>query len=310
MCHPLSCAAHSRSHLTPLLVLRTDWHFACIHPGHVEAHGGMVGGMGRKGRNRPGCLQLRRIVTGKGLNRMNSQLPDCWKIVEAVLGKVRTAYLHGGPGTGKTHAAVLATGRKDVIVTTLTDDTPAAELRGYDVPVDGKFAWRDGPWVKAWKTGALLVINELPRASLDTLSFALAILDNKEVAQATLPSGEVIRPADTFACIATGNEPPDSLPDALRDRFPVSLLIDALHPGALLRLPEGLRGPAAAAVAEEDPARRIGIRSWYEFAHLSEVIAPLVAAQACFGARAEEILDALTVSTASAQIQPAIVVLS
>jgi hypothetical protein len=231
-------------------------------------------------------------------------LPECWQIVEAVLGKCRTAYLYGLPGTGKTHAAVLATGRKDVIVTTITDDTPAAELRGYDIQVEGTFAWRDGPWIRAWKSGALLVINELPRASLDTLSLALAILDNKEVAQFTLPSGEVVRPAPTFACIATGNDPPDSLPDALRDRFPVSLLIDALHPGALARLPELLRDPAAQAVAEEDPTRRIGIRSWYEFASLSESIDPLIAAKACFGARAEEILDALTVRKAAVANPP------
>ena len=68
----------------------------------------------------------------------NKELPALdWAFIETVLGstEVRTVYLYGPPGIGKTFSAYHA-GRVDdgVYAITLTEDTPAAELRGHYLP--------------------------------------------------------------------------------------------------------------------------------------------------------------------------------
>ena len=219
---------------------------------------------------------------------------SCWELAAAVLPHCRTLILFGASGTGKTEAAIRRAREKGdaVFSISLTPEMPAAELRGHYLPVERGFAWVDGPALAAYRRGVPLVINELDHASDDAMSFLLAILDDPEVAYLTLPNGETVRPGAGFCVFATLNGDPDSLPPALRDRFPVAIHIDSVHPEAIASLPKDLQAAARATIAL--PAeRRISFRAWKEFARLRELIGEERAARAVFGARAGEVLDAL-----------------
>lgn len=229
---------------------------------------------------------------------------DNWEIIDAVIATSRRVLLFGLPGTGKTYAAARRNVPKGTSVyqVTMTDETPAAEIRGHFIPKGEEMVWMDGPGIRAWREGARLVVNEIDRASADSLSFMYALLDDPEFAELTLPTGEVVRPAEGFHVVATMNGSPYDLPLALQDRFPVTIEVMDVNPEAIEALPEDLRVPAreSALVANED--RRLSIRMWMEFASLrpklnskfkSKVKGTEMAAQAIFGARWNEALKAI-----------------
>lgn len=227
-----------------------------------------------------------------------------WGLVDAVLGVLsRIPYPHvllwGPPGTGKTHAAVqVDSDSAGVMSVTLTEETPAAELRGFYVPRGMEFVWTDGPVVKAMRKGMRLALNELDKASGDVVSFLLSVLDDPSLASLTLPTGEVVRPAPGFTVVATQNAEPSELLNALRDRFPIVMHITEVHPGALASLcPDVQEAARGMALAEDE--RRISVRTWKAFGELRSLLDVDIATRACFGARGPEITDALAVSNAS-----------
>lgn len=229
-----------------------------------------------------------------------------WDVVEAVIGKTRTLLLYGPPGTGKTyaaHGAATLPGAEDrpIYSVTLTADTPAAELRGHYCPVGGEFQWRDGPVIKAWREGARLVVNEIDHAGTDALSFLLVALDNPETARLTLPTGETVRPAPGFECVATMNgNPQTDLPDALRDRFPAAVEVSEPHPRGIDALPEDLRDAARGTVCATEPERRITLRAWLSYSKLRALAGENAAALVVFGPhRAADILQSLRIAHAS-----------
>ena len=125
------------------------------------------------------------------------ELPSCWAVFERIVAHADRILLHGPSGTGKTLQALksgLGQGQTSTYLV-LTEDTPAAELRGMFVPRDGAFAWLDGPAVTAWRTGGRLVLDEIDHASGDILSLLMAITDSAATARLTLPTCETVRPA-------------------------------------------------------------------------------------------------------------------
>lgn len=224
-----------------------------------------------------------------------------WKLIDAVIGVTNRVLLYGPPGTGKSFAASRA-GLRDkqpVYIVTLTDETPAAELRGHYVPREGNFVWQDGPAISAWRTGGRLVVNEIQRASGDVLGLLLAISDDSGVAAITLPNGELVRPAEGFSIVGTMNGvPSDYLDEAIRSRFPVTVEVEDIHPEALKQLPNDLREPAIASMAAEE-SRRVTIRSWLAFAELRKSLGSETAASAVFGKSASDILSTLCIQKAS-----------
>lgn len=224
-----------------------------------------------------------------------ADVPPCWRLFNAVVDHADRILLHGVSGTGKTLQALTTGLQADQTSTylVLTEDTPAAEIRGMFVPCGGEFVWQDGPAVVAWRTGGRLVLDELDHASGDVLSLLMAITDSAATARLSLPTSVTVRPATGFTVIATMNGDPDHLPPALRDRFPVCLEIDAVHPAALASLPTDVRA-AAMATALLPPERRLSVRAWHAFAALRPVTGERHAAEAVFGRpRAGDVLDAL-----------------
>lgn len=227
-------------------------------------------------------------------------LYPCWDLVDKVVGRCDRVLLWGVSGTGKSWAARRANlNGAQVFSVSLTDDTPAAELRGHYGLVEGSYRWLDGPCVMAWRSGARLVLNELEKASGDAQTFLLGILDDIEIAQQTLPTGETIAPKAGYHVVATMNGHPDEdLNPALRDRFPVCIHIDQVAPPALSRLPAELQDVAQNSGVVEHAQRRISIRVWNEFARLRAELGDQMAAAAVFGERARTVLDHLKLKVA------------
>jgi len=218
---------------------------------------------------------------------------NVWDLINKVIPQSRVTLLYGNPGTGKSFAAHNAdlAGRQ-LFSLTMTPETPAAELRGHYIPMGSQFVWQDGPAIKAWRFGGRLVINEIDNSGGDALSFLLSCLDSPETACLTLPTGEMVKPHPQFQAVATMNGDPDDLPSALRDRFPVTIEVDAVHPSAVESLPHDLRNAAlGSALADSD--RRVSIRAWQCFASLRTSIGDAAAAQAIFASRAKDVLDVL-----------------
>ena len=193
--------------------------------------------------------------------------------------------LSGPPGTGKTYAALTLGLRPDhkVYRVQITDETPAAEARGFYVPRGGKFVWQDGPGLLAMRAGGRLILDEIGRASGDFMSFALALLDDPASCRITLPSGETVSPAPGYSVVCTSNDPPEALPEALRDRLVVRVEIPEPNPAAFAHLPADIRAVAENLARSGQDDRRISLRAWLEFARLRSVIAPDIAAMAVFG---------------------------
>lgn len=228
-----------------------------------------------------------------------SDANDSWNFVQTVLdcNAIRTVYLWGPPGIGKTYSAYNS-GRaaEGLYSITLTEDTPASELRGQWIPVGGEFRWSDGPFTAAMRKGFRLVINEISHAGDDVLALLYPVLESVATARMTLPTGETVEPKSGFHVIVTDNEAPDQLSDALQDRFDAVLHVQHPHPDAIKALPKPLRMAAERSCTLES-GRAISLRSWLKLAELQPILGMEKAARAVFGEkRMQQVLDALRIA--------------
>ena len=239
---------------------------------------------------------------------------NCWKLVSAAIGNADRILLYGPPGTGKTYAAATESldfvkypdtedetkVTQDIYQVTMTEDTASANLEGFYKPnSSGAFDWHDGIAIQAWRNGGRLIINEIDHASPDAMTFLHAILDDKDIAQLTLNNDnkETVKPSKGFTVIATTNSLPESLPMALKDRFPVKIHVDTIHPKALDMFPDSWRKTISDTSLTDDIEERISIRAWREFFDLIDKgIKKELASELIFGLRGEELLDAVMLS--------------
>ncbi|MGA7833657.1 MAG: AAA family ATPase [Acidimicrobiales bacterium] len=236
---------------------------------------------------------------------MDDTVGECWRDFDDVLAAgVSRVLLYGPPGTGKTYAA-LHLGVGDVPAERLvcTEDLTSGEITGTWMPSGAsRFEWREGPAIRAWRAagrGGRLVLDEVDRTSGDALATLLAITDSPDSARWRNPDTlEWVRPGPAFSVIMTSNvEDPEEIPDALRDRFPVSIRIDRPHPDAVASLSSDLRAPALAG-SLGTRERRISIRSFYAFDELRSHHGPERAARLVFGSEAApHVLDALAIGS-------------
>jgi hypothetical protein len=129
----------------------------------------------------------------------------------------------------------------------------------------------------------------------------LAITDSPESARWRNPDTlDWVRPGREFSVVMTSNvDDLDDIPDALRDRFPVSIRVDRPHPNAVAQLSRDLRAPALAG-SLGPRERRISIRSFYAFDELRTHHGAERAANLVFGYDvAQSVLDALTIGAVS-----------
>ena len=233
---------------------------------------------------------------------------DCWSMVSSVLGRSRRVLLYGPPGTGKTYSDVKHNstmnmeGKPNVFQITMTEDTAAANLEGFYKPNNsGGFEWHDGIAIQSWRNGGRLIINEIDHASPDAMTFLHAILDDQDIAMLTLNNDtkETVRPAEGFQVVATTNSPPESLPLALKDRFPVKIYVDSIHPKAMEQFPDEWHKVINDTTLIDDPEERISVRAWKEFFDLQEKgFKKSQAGRLVFGDKADELVDAITLSNA------------
>lgn len=254
---------------------------------------------GMPGHYAPTCGNHSGKAASKGSNPAKVKkvnVWDAWQLADFALKNARLSLLFGPPGTGKTTAGNFI-GSPDVVFNiTLTEETPAAELRGHFIPKGGEFIWHNGPAVSAYLSGARLVLNEIDKASGDCLQFCHALLDDPEISRITLPTGDTIKPHEKFSVVATMNGIPEDLPDALRDRFTISIKIDRPHPDAIKSLPKELQAPALNST-KEDASTHISFRAWKTYANLSTKVDPDVAGQLVWGPRWAPIRDTLAINT-------------
>lgn len=219
-----------------------------------------------------------------------------WKLANLSLETelLDVVMLHGPAGTGKTYAGYTH-GRvgRGVYALTLTDETPASELRGTFVPKGDTFVWQNGPVTKALLEGARLVLNEPSHASTDVIAFLYAILESPATARITLPTNETIRPAPGFNVVLCDNQSPENLPSALADRIQATLHITEPHPNALAKLSPPIREAALRSFALEED-RRVSLRGWLTLDRIREEFGLEDACLVAFGAeRGSQICDAL-----------------
>lgn len=230
----------------------------------------------------------------------------CWDLIDSVISATERLLEHGPAGTGKTTAPFKWASKAGWIhlAITLTPETPMTELRGHYILKGQEMSWHDGLISQAWRKshlpavkGVVVVLNEIDHAGGDVMSFLHAALDDQEMAQVTLPTGETIKPAQgKVKYVATMNGSPADLPAPLRDRFPVTIHVDRVHPEAIKKLPAELQPIATNGITAVEEERRISIRSVAAFHSLRGQLGDDVAAQAVFGARASEFLNALAVA--------------
>jgi MoxR-like ATPase len=190
-----------------------------------------------------------------------------WEMLGKVASYGENVLLTGAPGFGKSWAARnrgLRPGQ-ETFPYPLSEGAPAAELRGHIMPVlrngVASMEFVDGPWLRAWRTGGRLILDELDKMGPDLEAMLLPVLDNRETASVVIPNtGEIVRPEEGYHCWATMNGPPNSLPPPVLDRFAIVIEIDKPAPDMFdLIENKALRKMAQRTVSSIGPRRWLAV---------------------------------------------------
>ncbi|RZF47806.1 hypothetical protein LSTR_LSTR006070 [Laodelphax striatellus] len=110
---------------------------------------------------------------------------NLWRVMRSLQLPERAILLEGSPGVGKTSLIMnLArlTGNSLTRIN-LSEQTDVSDLFGADLPVEGAaggvFEWRDGPFLRALKSGHWILLDELNLASQAILESLNAVLDHR-----------------------------------------------------------------------------------------------------------------------------------
>lgn len=166
-------------------------------------------------------------------------------------GIINRCFLYGPPGTGKSTIGTTLFGSDKTERVALSGKTPIEDLLGMmTLAKDGSIVWVDGPATKALREGKCLILDEIDQISPAIRCTLHALLD--QPAAITLPNGERVKAAAGYCVIATSNESPASLAEALQDRF--ELLLPAFKASEGLKAQLNEKGQR---ILENVTARRI-----------------------------------------------------
>lgn len=163
-------------------------------------------------------------------------------MIEKIISSERftTVMVTGPTGCGKTFTIEQACAKfkRPLVKFSVTTEVNESTLFGDFRLVDGSMAWYDGPVITAMRQGAVLLLDELPKADPDRIMAIQEILvGNPYMIKKT---GELISPAPGFQVIATGNSRGNGdqsggmyltdkfLDEAFKERFQITL--DAGYP--------------------------------------------------------------------------------
>ena len=231
---------------------------------------------------------------------MSEEMKDnCWDTFKQIVhAGVDRVILYGPPGTGKTFSALHSVKREgqESHRLTCTDDMTNMDVTGGFLPsADGGFQGIEGVAIKARRTGARLVVDEIDKAGGDVFATLLNMTDSDGSSEWEHPvTGEKTTPAPGYTVVMTTNvEHIEELPQALIDRFPVRLRIDRPHPDALATLPRHWRGSADRMA--DAGSERMSLRLFQSMNKLSNQMGEEKAAQLILGERAQAFLEAIKI---------------
>lgn len=145
---------------------------------------------------------------------------DIVKIVKS--GMFYPTYISGLSGNGKTFMVEQACAKldKEFIRVQINPETDEDDLLGGFRLVNGETVFAKGPVLKAMENGAILLLDEIDRAT-NKIMCLQGILEGKPVL--VKKTGEVVQPADGFNVIATANTKGKGSDDG---RFTAASIID------------------------------------------------------------------------------------
>lgn len=136
-------------------------------------------------------------------------------------------YIYGISGVGKTMQIeqACAQNKRPFFRVQITKDTTNEDLIGSYTLINGTTVWSDGPILKAYRSGGVLLLDEIDLNS--SLMILQVVLENKPFY--VQQTGELVKPKNGFTVFATGNTKGDGgdsrfigtsvLNDAFLERF-------------------------------------------------------------------------------------------
>lgn len=167
---------------------------------------------------------------------------NCFRLLRA-MQMPKPILLEGSPGVGKTSliTAIAAAMGHELIRVNLSEQTEMADLLGADLPApdgtSGAFEWAPGPLLRAVRSGAWVILDELNLASQAVLEGLNSVLDHRR--EIFIPElDETVRCAANFRVFAAQNPVHEGggrkgLPKSFLNRFS-RICLELLQPADLL----------------------------------------------------------------------------
>lgn len=128
-----------------------------------------------------------------------------WRLIDKIVDEKRffPVYIYGISGLGKTMQIeqACAKHKRPFFRVQVTKDSTSEDLVGSYSLIDGNTVWVDGPILKAYRSGGILLLDEIDlNPSLMVLQ---GVLENKPLY--VFQTGELVKPEAGFQVFATGN---------------------------------------------------------------------------------------------------------